>query len=120
MSLIRALLNFFFPRGKLDYREPAWGVIALCAYLGMALFTFGHIAGRHPYHDYTSVPCTEVKGKDGKMYPIDKTGFEKGVRYCSIELERTVVPMTFLQGVVGGVIWPLYWSWHLQEEKPHG
>ncbi len=116
--IIRPVLEYFFPREEANRRQPPWGRIIKITYLGVFLFTFGHSVARHPVFDDISVPCAEIKGRDGRTYDMGKYA-DGSPRQCSIETDRIIFPMSVMKGVFTGAAWPLYWAWHLQEVKPH-
>lgn len=120
--MIRSIIDFFFPRNESMQRKPEWGVIIPLTYLVMMLVTFGHVTARHPQYESEEVICEEIKARDGKVYPMGNARGWRGdqPRYCSVDLNTTSAPETFIKSAVAAIGWPLFWSWHLQAEKPHG
>lgn len=110
--IIRPLLEYFFPRGEMNRRKSAWGKIIKITYAGMFLFTFGHVTAQHPANDRQWAPCGERVAIDGTTVPASSGS-------CLYILNERGEDITFLKSFTSGVAWPLFWSWHLQAEKPH-
>ncbi len=106
------LLEYFFPRQEMNRRRPSWGKISLVTYLAMILFTFGHIMARHPMNGRDWAPCKEQTSVEGVIIPA-----ADGL--CQYTLKQRDPVATFALSFFGGMLWPLFWSWHLQAEKPH-
>lgn len=68
--------------------------ISLCAYVLIALITFGHSAA----NDVTTEQ--ECAARFGESHSCAAYGSPLGVS---------------VRGVVSAIFWPLYWSWELQQ-----
>lgn len=110
--IIRPVLEYFFPRGEGNRRKPAWGPIILTTYIGMFLFTFGHISAWHPMSERDWAPCKEQLATDGTIIPA-----ADGM--CEYSLKQKDPLATTALSFFGAIGWPFFWSWHLQAEKPH-